>query len=538
MSTRTRTALESRALGVVIVWVATLVLAACAPQAPATGGVAPAGGGAATAPAPAAPTAAPAAKVADRLVIAVPVVSKGFADRFATQEWATHRYNMGRLIVVDEKGALQPWLALSWQPIQPTVWQFKLRPNVKWQNGDPFSAEDVKYSLEFMVNPDNKHPQRERIKEVQWVEIVDPLTVNVHTDGPSATLPGNMPSFVEVLPAKYHREVGNDGFDARPIGVGPYKAKELIPGQSLTFERNELFWGEPGKFREVVFRAIPEEATRLAALEAGEVHVVQNVSPENAERLKGKGLNVILARENRVMTLMIACERPNGKPICDERVRQAMTYAIDKEGISEALYGGRFPVAQGQPLNDATFGFNPSLKPYPYDVKKAKELMAAAGYANGFRMAVDYPAGRYTKGQELMETIAAQWREIGITLELIPEDSGTWLNRYFNAKTEEMTIVTLGPTFDLDVAVNRFASTNPSKFYSDPEFDRLYALQRTTVDQAQRLSIAHQLLQHWHDKAVGIPIVEWNAFWAASPRVKNVSIPPDAAIDLISISME
>lgn len=509
---------------------AALLLAGCGPAAAPPVETAPT-----QAPAEKAPTATT-ASVADtgpkRLIVAVTSVPKGEGDRFATNEWALYRYSLGRLIIVDEDGQFLPWLALSWEPVEPTTWQFKLRPNVKWWNSDPFTAEDVKYSFEYVLNPDNKHPQRNRIAEIKSVEVVDPLTVNVHTEKPSGALISNIPSSFEVLPAKYHQEVGEEGFNLNPVGVGPYKVKDLVPGETLTLVPNELFWGDPPHFDEVVYRAITEEATRLAALEAGEVDVVFNVSPEVAPSIEAKGFTTVVAPENRVMTLIMACDRTQGKPLCDTQVRQALAFSLDTQGMSDALYAGLFPPARGHTASPTMFGFNPDLAPYPYDPNRAKELLAEAGYPNGFTIRLEYPQGRWTKVKELSETIAAQMQAVGVTVELIPEDSGTWLANYVQGATVEMTLSTLGPAFDLDFNTVRFTCNNAAKFYCNEEFDAAYTKQKTTADIAEREKALHELARVFHDQAAGIPLLEWQAIWAFKPDLTNVSINPDASLNI------
>lgn len=483
------------------------------------------------------PTAEPAAEP-KRLIIAVTTVPKGEGDRFATNEWALYRYSLGRLIIVDEDGTFLPWLALSWEAIEPTIWQFKLRPDVTWWNGDPFTAEDVKYSFDWVLNPDNNHPQRTRIAEVTEVEIVDELTVNVHTDKPSGSLISNIPSSFEVLPAKYHQEVGVEGFNINPVGVGPYKVKELVPGETLTLVPNELFWGDQPNFDEVIFRAITEESTRLAALEAGEIDMAFNVSPENAPRIEESGFPTIVSPENRVMTLTMACDREFGEPLCDTRVRRAIALAIDTQGISEALYSSLFPVANGHTASPTMFGFNPDLAPYPYDPAEAQTLLNEAGYGDGFTLRLEYPDGRWTKIKELAETVAAQLQAIGITVELIPEDSGTWLSNYVNGETVEMTFTTLGPAFDLDFNTVRFICDNPAVFFCSEEFDAAYQNQKTIGDRDEREQALHELAVVFNEQVAAVPLLEWQAIWAYSPDLTNISINPDVSLNILIIDRE
>lgn len=545
----------TRLSSLVVLIVALIVLAACG-GAPATPADEPADAPAASEPteAPAEPTEAPAESEQEavepteapaesestdltRFVMAVPTVPKGQGDRFATNEWALYKYSLGRLIIVDENGDFVPWLALSWEAIEPTIWQFTLRPDVQWWNGDPFTAEDVKYSFDYTLNPDNDHPQRARISEVEMVEVVDDLTVNVHTSTPSGALISNIPSSFEVLPAQYHQEVGTDGFNLNPVGVGPYKVKSLSPGERMVLERNELFWGDQPYFDEVEFRQITEESTRLAALEAGEVDAIFNISPENAPGLE-ENFNVIVAPQNRIMTLIMSCEREMGEPLCDTRVRRAIALALDKDAMSETLYGGLFPVAKGHTANSTMFGFNPDLSPYPYDPEEAQALLNEAGYGDGFALRFEYPQGRWTKVQELAETIAAQLGAIGIQVELIPEDSGTWLSNYINGETVEMTLSTLGPAFDLDFNTVRFTCDNPAIFYCDEAFDEAYNTQKELTNPEKREAALQELAQIFNEQVAGVPLFEWQEIWAFKPGVENIKIAPDVALDLLAITRE
>jgi peptide/nickel transport system substrate-binding protein len=374
-----------------------------------------------------------------------------------------------------------------------------------------------------------------RFSQVTGVEIVDNLTVNIVTKTGSGPLISNVAAVFEAIDSKRHKAVGAEAYDKLPMGIGPFTAKEVVPGVKIVFEKNPSgYWGDPPKVDIVEFRRLAEEGTRRAALQSGDVDVISNISPENVATVEG-GSKTLVAPQGRVMTLILRCKAPMGKPLCDTRVRQAIALSLDLEAISKSLYDGMFRVAQGQPATDTMFGFNPKVKARPHDVARARTLLAEAGYKDGFTINMEYPTARWTKVDALVQVMAADMKKIGVTMNLHPVDSGAWLAKYVAGTLEEATMSTLGTAYDLDFNTNRFVCKNAAVFFCDAEFDRVFSEQQQLVDPAARLEKLHELAQIFYDKVAAVPILEWASIWGYSSKVKNVQIYPDVSVNLVSI---
>ena len=284
-----------------------------------------------------------------------------------------------------------PSLAESWT-VSPDqrVYEFKLRAGLKFHNGDPFTAEDVKFSFERY-----KWPQYHRDK-FQQVEIVDPYRVRIHLVQPwpdFMTFYGTMTTAAGwIVPKKYIEKVGDEGFRKHPIGLGPYKFVSYTPGIELVMEAVEGYWRKVPHVKRLVFKTVPDPTTRLAMLKKGEVDVAYDLEGDLGEDLKrDPKLRVAFSGGIGITALSFLSSQWDPKsPWHDQRVRLAASYAIDRQAISEAeTLGASIPTGS---LSPREFEFALPIEPDPYDPIKAKQLLAEAGYPNGFDAGDFYPA--------------------------------------------------------------------------------------------------------------------------------------------------
>ncbi|MBC7224407.1 MAG: LysM peptidoglycan-binding domain-containing protein [Anaerolineae bacterium] len=312
-------------------------------------------------------------------------------------------------------------LAESAELIEPAVWEFKLKKGVTFHNGEPLTAEDVKFTFDRIITEggiDYPEPhtaaRKGLIAPLQEVEIVDDYTVRFHL---SAPWPVFMQMLVhqQIVPKDYFEEVGTKGFIEHPIGAGPFKFVEGKLDEQIVLERYEDYYGGaddlppvgPAFVDRVIFKVLPEDATRVAALQAGEANIIQGVPAHVIPALE-KDPNVVVKAcgGTRPHFMEMNVTKP---PFDDVRVRKAMNYAVDVETIINKLYGGRATVLPG-PLSPFNNFVDKTLQPYGYDPEKAKALLAEAGYADGFSFVIDASADY----KELAEAIAGQVRNIGI----------------------------------------------------------------------------------------------------------------------------
>ncbi len=383
----------------------------------------------------------------------------------------------------DAKGDPISWLVEKWEQAQPNVLRLKLKKGVKFHNGEDFTAETVKFSMEQYTAPNSRSPWKNRMGIIKEYRILDRYTIEYVTEKPNRPLLRNTTSSMALSP-KAFKDLG-DKFATNPVGTGPMKFVEYRPGQHLLVEQNPDYWGQKLNFKRLRWRFIPEDGTRVAALEAGEVMMVNNVPPDQLPRLKdNKNLEVTVSRTNRVMFVNIDTRR---KPFEDKRVRQAMNYAVDKEAIAKNIMGGMAPVAKA-PLPEGLFGFYDGLTPFKYDPDKAKKLLADAG-ASGATINLGAPNGRYLLDKQVGEAIANFLSAVGFKVML---ENPTWstyvseVTKYQKAKYDAYLFgwgIASEPGQEMS---EFFLSKNAQRSgYSNPEVDKLIAEGVENFDEAK-----------------------------------------------------
>lgn len=314
--------------------------------------------------------------------------------------WAMFQHIFDGFVWRNERTEPIPCLVTKWEQVSPTTLRWTLRRGVKFHNGEDFTAESVKLTLEQIGAPASRHPSRPRLQSIREIKIQDAYTVDLVSERPNRPLLRNTTSIHGMSP-KAFRELG-DKFGTNPVGTGPFKFVEYRPGQHLIVEANPAYWGKKPAFQRIRYRFIPENGTRMASLEAGEVMLVNNVPPDQLPRLKANpSLRVVVSPTYRVMFVGLRCDRA---PFSDKRVRQALNYAIDREALTKGVMGGLAPISRA-PLPDGIFGFNPSLPPYRYDPARAKKLLNEAGAA-GATLNLGVPVGRYLLDKQVGEAVA------------------------------------------------------------------------------------------------------------------------------------
>jgi peptide/nickel transport system substrate-binding protein len=350
------------------------------------------------------------------------------------------------LLERDQELKMQPALARELPKlVAPTVWEFKLRPGVKFQNGEPVDAEAVKFSLERLVDPKNKMRGSPPFAPISHVEIVDALTVRVHTKAPWPILDTQMGAGqASIVPPKYYR---------------------------IELEANEQYWRGAPRVKTLIFRPIPDDAVRVAALQNGEVDVAVNIPPHMANIIANHPkLFLTTAPSVRTIQLMYYTHQydaqhklvgPYPGPTADKRVRWAMNYAVDVDDIIKNVLDGK-AVRTALMLTDRHFGFDPGLKPVKQDLGKAKQLLAEAGYPTGIEITLNSPQGRYVRDKEVAQAIAGQLSKAGIRTTLRTHE---WVHYFgtlaYNHRTPPVWLIGWGTsTYDAEtVSTSSWTST-------------------------------------------------------------------------------
>jgi peptide/nickel transport system substrate-binding protein len=422
-----------------------------------------------------------------------------------------------RLITTDEKQRLIPGLAESWKVIDETVWEFKLRKGVTWHDGSPFTADDVVFTFERAPNVPNSPSSFATSVKGKTVKKIDDHTVHITSGAVAPLLPNDVATLMIV--SKKHGEGAktedyNSGKAA--IGTGPYKLVKFTPGDRIEFVRNETYWGEKPKWAKLAFKPISAGPARVAALLAGDVDLIEDTPTADIERLKKEPkIEISQGVSNRLIYLFVdhfrdATPFAKGKdgseiknPFKDKRVRQAISKAINRDAVvSRVMEGVAIPASQFLP--EGYFGISTTLKPTPYDAEGAKKLLAEAGYAKGFKLALHTPNGRYINDVKIAEAVAQMLTRVGIetTIEALPpavfftrasqgapgslpEFSFILVGWSTGTGENSGSLVPLANTFD---RAKGTGTANRGR-YSNPEVDRLSAEALATNDDAKRAAL-------------------------------------------------
>lgn len=428
----------------------------------------------------------------------------------------------------DVEGNFKSSLVVSWEAVEDTTWELKLRDDVVFHNGDPFTAADVKYWFDRMLDPETESFFRSRFELVSGVEQVDDYTVHVNTKAPFPILPSRLAE-VYPVPHEYFEEVGPEYFNEHPIGTGPYKFVEWAKDDQITLEANEDYWGEVPAIEEVVFRIVPEPSTRVSELLSEGVHIAQQVPVNLADRIEEtEGTSLAHLPTDRVVFFFLDMTDPS-LPTHDVRVRKAMNYAVDRELIAEEVLGG-YARPLGQRISTYDFGFDPSIEPYPYDPAMARDLLAEAGYADGFDLTCWSTTGHYLMDDEIMAAVAAQLAEVGINLDVEYLEFSAYLEKMNSNNLSPMTFAAFGTgTFDAYQMLAYTHSDDVLGYLDDPAYDAVLEEAGSTVDSDERLELYRQLLQREHDEAFFVTMFQYEGLWGVSNDI-NFSPRPDELI--------
>ena len=442
------------------------------------------------------------------------------------------------LIQRDDNMQLKPGLAVSWRNVDPLTWQLKLRSGVKFHNGEPFDARSVKFTLERLSTPGDKaggHVMFSSFGGIERVDMPDPLTVNIRTKRPDPVLPARLAQTfgAQMIPAEYTAKVGYPGLAKNPVGTGPYKLGQWLKDDRTILEANRDYWGGAPAIERVVWRIIPDDLARVAALQAGEVQVIVRVPPDQVPTIEKRGgmrVERVLGNVTNVFTVC-GIKKDTG-PLADKRMRQAIAYAIDQKSIIDNLFRGlAAPLGQGAPSTD--FGFNPAIKPYPHDPAKAKALLGEVGY-KGEEVLVRSASGYIVNDVAIVNATTEMLRKVGINARAEIVDIQTRLEMIKNGNVTGLLLINpQGTNFDTDGVVWRLMGPGGILAVhwpgSDPgqEFYRLMEEARYTVEQKKRQQNYYRAAEIFADELPWIPVFQDVATFGVSAKVKNFKPRPD-----------
>lgn len=433
-------------------------------------------------------------------------------------------------------GEFEPMLATEWEQIDDLTWEFKLREGVTFHNGEKFNAETVKYNLDVVTNPENNLALYPRMKTFVSCEILDEYTLRIRTEKPDPVALAKL-SNLRLIPKEYTEEIGLEAFATDPVGTGPFKFVEWIQDDRVVVERFDDYWGGASDFSKVTYKIIPEPASRIAALKTGEVNLILNIDPDNYEDLS-LDPNINLTVEDTCGMIVIDFNQQNTELGDNENFRLAVAHAINPDEIIRGLFKG-FASALDRPMASNVLPAQPEeLKRLPYDVEKAKEYLAAAGYPDGIDVDFDIHSGMYTKDREIAMVIAEQLRAVGINTNIIVNESGVFFDKMFEGAFTPLFLdgsvnSWMDPTTIVD---GYFDGTTDYAFFDIPELAEYIRLGGSTVDPEERAAHYRDMYYYMVEHAVSIPILQYKAIGATSANL-DWTPRPDSAFYLQEVSL-
>jgi peptide/nickel transport system substrate-binding protein len=438
------------------------------------------------------------------------------------------------LVMRDANSKIIPLLAESWESNEDgSVWKFKLRQDVKFQDGEPFNAEAVKYNFDRIASPDTMSPKASIVRMIESTNVVDEYTVEFILNTPCSVFLAQVSSYTcSMLSPKACEETGAKT-GQNPVGTGPLKLKEWNYGSSITFERNDDYWGTPATTKEVTVKFVPEDTSRVMMLMTGDTDVIANVPMIQIDELEADP-NVEILFEKGYRTIFIGMNSGKVPELADVRVRKAINNAIDKESIINNLLRGIATYPDSGMVSNVIDNSSVGLGSYEYDVEKAKQLMAEAGYSNGFSITLDTPEGRYAMDRQIAEVIQAMLAEIGITVSIDILDWGAYQERSTNG-THELFLLGMGcPTGDPEYNLyqNFGRGSQNASLYVNNLVDQLLEDQASIVDSAERYEVMYKLQKELMDDACAAPLYYEMQSYGYRSDVDGFIVYPNEIINL------
>ena len=522
--------------------------ATSAPAPTATSALAPQSVGAAPTAVPqsggAAPTAIPQATATPAPAVAAPEGSMiiaapdlGFEVPVGWNETvaggkAALRFIYDALVGLDDANNLSAdWgLADSWE-MRPDgrQWTFELKEGIPFHNGAEFVADDMIFTIEQWLLPDSVGSYKERLSSfVTEMAAPDDRTLVITTGDPDIWLHWDLTDAQGALgmpiPKAHFESVGYEEFAANPIGTGPFSFTEQRIGDFMELEAVVDHWREgTPTVGFVQLRKIPEESTRIAALKTGEVDII-TVSRENVPDIRADdGLQVFL-RQGQAIVGFYFHQQWDDVPVADIRVREALNLAVNREELAEFVFGGLAAPGAVYPVPGSAPVLDPTLPPYGFDPARARELLAAAGYADGFEVTIhSYPRGDVPEGPRMIEAIAGYFDEVGVTANILP----TEYSKYRTGRLEKTIPGEMGylgapnRPFPGFVGLMRTLQHSEGNFTStkDPEFDRLIEEMEQALDPAVAEDRFRDIYRRYHEQFTHLTLLDIDIPYAANNRV-------------------
>lgn len=443
------------------------------------------------------------------------------------------------LVSIDQKNQLAPQLATEWKQIDPLTWEFTLRKGVKFHDGTDFDANAVKASFDRLLDPVNKKNRRNVLETIQEVKIIDSHKIHLITDVPFGPLLLHLTHpAAAIMSTKAIADDASKSLGQNPVGTGPFKFDKWIKGQEINYSAFGDYWGPKPKFTKLTFKVIPEDSTRVAMVKTGEAQAADRAPLTDLAKLeKDPAIKLLKTPVHRTEFIVFNLEK---KPFDDKRVRLAIAEAIDYKSLISGVYQN-VGSAGVSTLAPSVFGYNPNLKPYPYDLENAKKLLAEAGYPNGFDTTVYVPDRKVRIN--LAEVLQAKLKPLGININIHVLEQGTYYKVTGDDGVHDICIDGWGNTSgDADLSLTPtfgqagIPSAQNISRYRNPEVDQLLDEARAETDQEKRKQIYWKVQEIIYDDVPVIVTQVTDDIHILGKNVQNLIVAPSGTTIFTEVS--
>lgn len=399
------------------------------------------------------------------------------------------------LTMVDDDAKVRPWLATRWEARDPLTWRFYLREGVLFSNGEPFNAEAVATNLNYLISPEGKRESVSRVvAAIAKVDVINDTTIDIITHFPNIMMPAELAIARMMAPGQW-RKLGPDGFAKDPIGTGPFKVEDWAANE-IKLDAFKDSWIAP-KLDRLTFLKLPDPVSRTQSIMAGTADIAIVIGPDEIETLQGEGHRAYISRGAGALGL--AFLKDTGGPVADKRVRLALNYAVNKERYIAVLLGGATKAAS-QATPSFAVGFDPSLKPFPYDPAKARSLLKEAGYEKGFTLVAEAILGGSAADAAIFQSIAQDLAQVSVTLEMRNTPNSEMIKKVtFGGWSGQAYNIDFNVKPSLDALRGFTSCLTRQMYFCEDDMLPIIRSAQAEFDPAKRIGLVRQLLKRLHD---------------------------------------
>jgi peptide/nickel transport system substrate-binding protein len=424
---------------------------------------------------------------------------------------------------IEADGSVTPLLAVSWSASEDTkTWEFTIRTNAKFHDGQPITADDIVWNYKRLLG-EMKSPVRSYISKLTSVEVSAPNTVRFVLSEPFAPFDRQV-SLISIISKRAFEEIGAAKFALAPIGSGPFKVVRWVKDDRVELAAVNDYWAGAPKIKTLIFKPVPSETTRAAALSSGELDVVPILPPALVASLGNRrGLRIERVASNKVVYVGFDVKNPL---LSDVRIRQAVDLAIDRNALSSLLLRG-LGKPSGQVVAPVTFGYATDIEPSPFDPARAKQLVAASGY-KGDKIGLQYPNNNLAFGEEVAQAIANFLGRVGINVELQGMEYSAFFPLWANRKLNSMHLFAYGPSImDADLIIGSLYDSSGRVYWTDPKVDQLAKQQRSERDKDTRRALIGEILKLSKEAVPYAPLYNEIHAYGVQDRIKWTPRPDE-----------